>query len=130
MESMQLVIIEDQEAHFELMKRAITKEFPAATIHHFPDAGACLERLGDLNPDIIIADYLMPGMTGIEFATEWQRRQPDVAVIFISGYSDDALRIDLGEQGLLRKPFTKEELVTAIERRLEEARSRGVPPPA
>ncbi len=83
----------------------------------------------DYTPDVVLSDIVMPGMTGIEFAAAWQQRQPLVSVIFISGYSDDALRIDLGENGLLRKPFTREEVVTAIERRLAEARSRGVPLP-
>jgi len=73
MEAMQIVIIEDQEAHFQLMKRAIIKEYPSAAIRHFPNAGTCLERLGDLNPDIIVADYLMPGMNGIEFLETLQR---------------------------------------------------------
>jgi len=82
---------------------------------------------GGYSPDVVLSDIVMPGMTGIEFVAEWRRRQPRVSVIFISGYSDDALRMDLGEDGLLRKPFTKAELVAAIERRLNDARSTPRP---
>ena len=99
MESMQLVIIEDQEAHFELMKRAIAREFPSATIHHFTDAGTCLERLDDLNPDIIIADYLMPGMTGIEFLEALQRESRNIPVIMITGQGSESVAVQAMKLG-------------------------------
>ena len=60
-EPLTLVIIEDEEAHFGLMKRTILKAMPKAMVHHFHDATACLAKLHELHPDIIITDYLMPG---------------------------------------------------------------------
>jgi signal transduction histidine kinase len=99
MESLQFVLIEDQEAHFELMKRAITIKFPLATIHHFTDAGACLERLGDLNPDIIVADYLMQGMTGIEFLEVLQREARNIPVIMITGQGSESIAVQAMKLG-------------------------------
>jgi signal transduction histidine kinase len=93
MEPFQIVIIEDQEAHFELMKRAIVKEFPSARIHHFPDAGTCLEHLDDLNPDIIVADYLMPGMNGIEFLEALKRDSRDTPVIMLTGQGNESIAV-------------------------------------
>ena len=67
MEGLTVVIIEDEEAHFSLMKRAITREFSSASVVHFQDALTCLDRLDQINPTVIITDYLMPGMNGIKF---------------------------------------------------------------
>ncbi len=53
MDPLTLVIIEDEEAHFQLMKQAIDKEFPATSVHHFGGAGPCLESLDEISPDII-----------------------------------------------------------------------------
>ena len=75
MEPLKLVIIEDEEAHFSLMKRAIANNLPNVSIYHFPEAGACLEKLDEIMPDIIISDYLMPGMNGIEFLEALNRWQ-------------------------------------------------------
>ena len=43
METLRLVIVEDEEAHFSLMKRAIANNLPDVSVYHFPEAGACLE---------------------------------------------------------------------------------------
>jgi signal transduction histidine kinase/DNA-binding NarL/FixJ family response regulator len=99
MESMQLVIIEDHEPHFELMKRAIAKEFPSVRIHHFPDAGTCLEHLDDLNPDIIVADYLMPGMNGIEFLEALKRDSLDIPVIMLTGQGNESVAVQAMKLG-------------------------------
>ncbi|HAA04891.1 MAG TPA: hypothetical protein DCZ69_18310 [Syntrophobacteraceae bacterium] len=99
MEAMQIVIIEDQEAHFQLMKRAIIKEYPSAAIRHFPNAGTCLERLGDLNPDIIVADYLMPGMNGIEFLETLQRDSRDTPVIMLTGQGSESIAVQAMKLG-------------------------------
>jgi DNA-binding NtrC family response regulator len=89
----EIFIIEDQEAHFELMKRAIGREFPGAALRHFTDAGACLERLEDLDPDVIIADYLMPGMNGIEFLEVLQRKGRNIPVIMITGQGSEGIAV-------------------------------------
>jgi hypothetical protein len=56
MDPLTLVMIQDEEAHFQLMKEAIDKEFPATSVRHFGGAGPCLESLDEISPDIIITD--------------------------------------------------------------------------
>jgi signal transduction histidine kinase len=99
MDDLQVVIIEDQEAHFELMKRAVSREYPSATILHFVEASACLERLDDLSPDVIIADYLTPGMTGIEFLEVLQRESRNIPVIMITGQGSENIAVQAMKLG-------------------------------
>lgn len=63
--------------------------------------------------DLIVADHLMPGMTGTELAAEVKRMEPGQRVIIISGYSD----LDQIAPGLPRlcKPFRQDELAGVIE---------------
>jgi hypothetical protein len=56
MGQLKLVIIEDEDAHFQLMKRAILVAYPDASIHYFQEAAGCLESLDEINPELIIAD--------------------------------------------------------------------------
>jgi hypothetical protein len=60
-ETFTLIVVEDEDAHFRLMKRAVLKEFPTASIHHFSEALSCLEAIGPLVPDLIMWITLCQG---------------------------------------------------------------------
>jgi len=98
-EPLTLVIIEDEEAHFSLMKRAIVKEFPNAAIHHFQEAGTCLEELDSIIPNIIITDYLLPGMNGIEFLEALNQKDRDIPIIVITGQGDENVAVQAMKLG-------------------------------
>jgi PAS domain S-box-containing protein len=99
MEQLKLVIIEDDEAHYQLMKRTIIKVYPDASIHYFQEAAGCLERLDEINPDLVIADYLLPGMNGIEFLQSLNREKMDIPVIMITGQGDENLAVQAMKLG-------------------------------
>ncbi len=103
-------------------------------------AGAMLERLGyavtvagdpaeamalidsGLRYDLLISDVVLPGGTnGVRFAREAAAKVPNAGVLFISGYTADALEAVpdwMEEVPLLRKPFTAAELGLAVRRAL------------
>jgi two-component system, cell cycle sensor histidine kinase and response regulator CckA len=66
---------------------------------------------------IIVTDVVMPGMDGKALATEALRRFPGLPVLYLSGYTDDAI-VSHGvlEEGvhLLQKPFTPAELLRRV----------------
>jgi CheY-like chemotaxis protein len=66
--------------------------------------------------DLVLVDYAMPGMTGAEMADELRARQPELPVLFASGYADTAaIEAALGPSAqVLRKPFHIDELEEAI----------------
>jgi len=99
MDPLTVVIIEDEEAHFQLMKQAIDKEFPGTSVHHFGEAGPCLESLDEMSPDIIITDYLMPGMNGIEFLEALDQREKGTPVIMITGQGDEGIAVQAMKLG-------------------------------
>lgn len=98
-EMLKLVIIEDEEAHFLLMKRMIEKVIPGVSIEHFFDAHSCLAGVDNIAPDLIIADYLMPGMNGIEFLKAFRPRHKDTPVIIITGQGDEQVAVQAMKLG-------------------------------
>jgi PAS domain S-box-containing protein len=70
--------------------------------------------------DVVVTDLMMPGVSGREFADRLALVQPRLQVVFTSGYTDDeVMRRRLVEEGqpFLQKPFTSDQLVSAIEAR-------------
>ena len=69
------------------------------------------------SPRLILLDLIMPGINGTELASELRKRQPDLKVLFISGYTDDEKllsgSLDPNAQ-FLAKPFLPGELVRAV----------------
>jgi CheY-like chemotaxis protein len=84
------------------------------------DAFEGLQLARKIKPDLVLTDIRMPGRTGIELLMDIRNLSTDdgggVPVIAITAYVLDPEIIDADFQGILRKPFTADQLLTAIER--------------
>ncbi|HWT91760.1 MAG TPA: PAS domain S-box protein [Solirubrobacteraceae bacterium] len=98
------------------------------------DGTAALGLLGGAEEpvDLLLTDVIMPGMSGSELAATVRERHPDVAVVFMSGYTDDVLlgRGIESDDGFVDKPFTAAQLLDAVRDALRTGRSpdRPIPP--
>jgi CheY-like chemotaxis protein len=65
-----------------------------------------------LNPDVVVTDHLMPGMSGTDLARVLQREWPLIKVLVVSGYAETSgIAPDLPR---LTKPFRNVELATSL----------------
>jgi PAS domain S-box-containing protein len=70
-------------------------------------------------PDLVVLDFIMPGMSGAAVASEIRNRHPDQPILFVSGYSEtDAVKRTAPDAPLLTKPFRAEALHKAVRRAL------------
>ncbi|HEY4164997.1 MAG TPA: ATP-binding protein, partial [Dongiaceae bacterium] len=72
--------------------------------------------------DLVISDVVMPRMDGPTLVKDLRTRRPDIRVIFISGYAEDAFRrrVDAGEEAhFLMKPFTLKQLAAKVKEVLQ-----------
>jgi DNA-binding response OmpR family regulator len=80
--------------------------------------------LGTARLHLIVTDVVMPGMSGTTFARQLAQERPEVQVLFVSGYSREAIADrGLGEAGLyfLPKPFTASALLERVRQVLDAA---------
>jgi two-component system cell cycle sensor histidine kinase/response regulator CckA len=72
--------------------------------------------------DLVVSDVVMPEMDGPTLCEKLRQEQPDIKVIFISGYAEDAFRRHLAENKdfmFLQKPFDLKELAAAVKAALQ-----------
>ena len=72
-------------------------------------------------PACIIVDFTMPEMNGRTTLLEIRKIHPSVPAIVSSGYSDEEIRLEMGEvrvSGLIHKPYRQESLVAVLEEAL------------
>jgi two-component system cell cycle sensor histidine kinase/response regulator CckA len=67
--------------------------------------------------DLVVSDVVMPEMDGPTLLKNMRERNPDLKIIFVSGYAEDAFEKSLPENqqfAFLPKPFTLSQLVAAV----------------
>jgi CheY-like chemotaxis protein len=76
---------------------------------------AGVERLKADNPDLLMVDFAMPGMNGLEVIAEVKRTHPQLPVILATGYADvDVLKDRVDGYVVLRKPFQIGDLARTV----------------
>ena len=93
MNTIAIMIVEDEKDHFDLMRQAIEKEFPDATVRLYENADSCLEAIEKSIPDIIVADYVLPGMNGLELFEELKRHKIETPVVLVSAHGDEDIAV-------------------------------------
>jgi CheY-like chemotaxis protein len=90
------------------------------------DARAALSHLRDgLRPSVILLDLMMPGMNGWDFRTEQLKdidlRDIPVVIVTAANVTEAALKAQLGDISLLRKPPMEDELISVVRRHCGES---------
>ncbi len=112
-----ILLVEDEEAVRRFAARALESRG-----YHVLKATTGVEALDVLAEhgsgiDLVISDVMMPEMDGPKLLQQMRKTLPDMKVIFISGYAEEALRRELAEDEsftFLPKPFSLKDLASAV----------------
>ncbi len=113
-----MLLVDDEADSLELFRQSFRREIRRGdyAIDFAASADEALRMLLDINPSppqVLLSDINMPGMNGLDLLSEVKRRWPQVHVIMISAYGDDANRrraAGLGASHFLSKPIDFTEL--------------------
>ena len=116
-ESKTILLIEDDDALREMVERILKKE--GYRLLTAADGGEAADVVARENArvDLLLADIILPGLSGPEVARELRAQNPNLKVIFASGsHSDNVLHtIDLVDRPtFLSKPYEPKALLAAI----------------
>jgi len=65
--------------------------------------------------ELVILDFAMPGMNGMEIARQMRAKVPSCPVVFVTGYADTSALEDIDETQIVRKPFIDNELADKVQ---------------
>lgn len=115
---MTILVVEDDSSVASLVERLLTRKgHLVLNAHDADDAGIVLSRHGG-PPDLLVADVILGGQNGIDYARALKKQHPPLKVVFMTALASralDALHSGLGP--VLHKPFGADELYRIIEER-------------
>ena len=125
--ALQILYLDDDNAVLLLVKRLFERQGHKVTCFAEPrEALAALQKAPDFF-HVVITDYNMPGMQGLEVACEIRRIRANFPVAVTSGFIDEELRAGaerIGVSELIAKPFAIDELYAVVQRMAQAARRR------
>ncbi|WP_413576600.1 response regulator transcription factor [Bdellovibrio sp. HCB290] len=122
MAAKKIVIVDDYEESCKLLAEILSSAYDCT---YTSDSTAAMQLINEQRPDLILLDYKMPGMLGVDVCRE-VREQAEIKntpIIFVSGAATIDERIKAFETGandFISKPFHVKELILRIKARLAE----------
>ncbi len=114
---MRILIIEDEEGILSLIKEGLKEE--GFAVDGAPDGTRGLQMALDNNGkyDLLLVDWMLPGISGIEICRRVRQANPQVPVIFLTArdmVQDTVFALETGANDYLKKPFSFDELLARI----------------
>ena len=125
-----VLVTEDEGQMRSLLRRCLaSRGYQVLEASHGPEALEIAARHGG-NIDLLLTDVVMPHMSGKELAQRLQRERPGLRVLFISGYSDEAIErhgVLAPGTAFLQKPLHPDELLRTVRAVLDGHDGHGTP---
>jgi len=122
-----ILLVEDAVDVREFVTRVLTRSGYIVRAADGPESAIALLKADSSHIDLLLSDVIMPGMSGRALADIVVQQRPEIAVLFMSGYTDNAI-VHHGvldpRTNFLHKPFSPDQLLRLIRRILAR---RGVP---
>src|SRR3989338_5506038 len=119
-----ILIVDDEPLNLELLERELAAH--DYTVESARNGEEALEKVDSFVPDLILLDYMMPDMSGLEVLKELRRRGHRLPVVMITAYATSERLAEARKEGawdLVAKPFDADHLRIVIERALERQRA-------
>jgi len=115
-----ILLVEDEEGLRALNARGLSSRgYTVLEAGNGVEAIEAFDKHGHV--DLVVSDVVMPEMDGPTLLKELRRRDPEVKIIFVSGYAEEAFSKNLPDQeqyAFLAKPFTLKQLVAEVKKTL------------
>ena len=112
---MRLLVIEDEKGIANFLRDGLTEEYFAVDIAY--DGKSGLQMALSNEYDLLLVDWMLPGLSGIEIVREIRKNNPNIPVIFLTDrdtIDDTIFGLESGANDYIKKPFQFAELLARI----------------
>lgn len=129
-----LLVVDDEEDIRESLKALFETCLDDVEVRVAPGGAVALDILAKEPIDLIITDYKMPGMNGLEFLARAQKQGPSIPRILVTAFPDLEIAIrainEANIENFFTKPFDADQVLEVVrsilrEQRAQELRSRS-----
>ncbi len=116
-----ILLVDDQRDIVRLLHASLQTLGHELDIIDAPSGEEALLEASRRKIDLLVADYLLPGISGVELMRKIQVRSPELKVIFISGMTERKVRkemVNSGAVAIFDKPIPLADFLDAVERTL------------
>jgi DNA-binding NtrC family response regulator len=117
-----ILIVDDEPFNLDLLEQELSDL--GYSSERAGDGAQALEKIDKLNPDLVLLDYRMPDMNGIDVLREIRQRKKDLPVIMITAYGTIDVAVEAvkaGADDFVTKPFDSEHLAMVVKKALERS---------
>jgi PAS domain S-box-containing protein len=108
-----ILVIDDDPDVREFISESLAEE--GYKVRQAADGKAGLSAFAAEHPDLVVLDFIMPGLSGADVASRILSKEPQQPILFVSGYSEtDSIKRIAPDAPLLTKPFRAEALSKAV----------------
>lgn len=112
------IMIVDDSRVVELQMRKMLQDTDYEVAAYCHDGETALAQYGEIMPDLVTMDIIMPGMDGLETSRAILEKYPDAKIIMVSSLAyDDTINEaeSIGIKTFIYKPMDKEQLISALD---------------
>jgi len=117
-----LLIVDDEANILRALQRTLQRE--PYELRTAPDAESALQLLSDFQPEVVLSDYRLPGMTGVQLLAEVKARLPAAQRILMTGQADQsAIEAAINQSEIFRfvgKPWGERQLLLTLQSAFEQ----------
>jgi len=123
-----ILIVDDESSNRNILSQELTHEGYAILAAR--DGRDALRKVESFRPNLIILDYMMPDLSGLEVLKELRKREHDTPVVVITAYGTMERAVEAIKEGaydFITRPYEPDHIALVVRRALERQRlKRGV----
>jgi DNA-binding NtrC family response regulator len=123
-----ILIVDDEPSNRNILSQELTRE--GYSVVAASDGREGLRKIESSRPDLIILDYMMPDLSGLDVLKELRKRENDIPVVMITAYGTMERAVEAMKEGaydFITRPFEPDHIALVVRKALERQRlKRGV----
>ena len=118
-----ILVVDDEPSNRNILSQELNHK--GYLVDAASDGSEALRKVGSSRPDLIILDYMMPGLSGLEVLKELRKREEDIPVVMITAYGTVDRAVEAMKEGaydFITRPFEPDHIALVVKKALERQR--------